>query len=1228
MLRPATSFYIWASLGLFCALACLAECERCPSEGVCKPVDCSACRSSVEVSPIGLQNTYLSFFVLDNGHDCQKKVLGTENVGCVSEVFSFLSTLYDAHTKEQCSGDGDIDIDGSQPGAELLKQTSRQESNASWSSDDFTFHIIDGGTLSCFMNIECPGQDTFLHCVNNTDQIVLLLTREAGFITQNIEIEKSSSSEVSSTCLTIDPKKLDWGENYLYYPSVAFLKLKNVCDEHVIKVYQPFSTNSQFYSFNYSDVALGPGEVTSISFVFLPKSLGVSSGELVLQTSVGGFLVKATGSVIESPHRLLPLVVVDVSSGGWLLRKLSPTSLFDEAIHLEEVTPLRSVTRSCDSLLDEAICGKLDPQGFQEHSFCDANKNSNGEQLETTVSPDSEGRVLGAVCMTVLRQGKKEIIIVPFKIVTNNTATCKDTMPSLSASIEAVGRCNESEKTVSVSVRNNAPHLLKVVRLTDVTEGKKLLKIKYMEGILLFPGSVTQVALVTYDASDIDFDSFVEMARGSMKCGLQIVANDSSSPSLEVPCQDIFETCPRKQSDLLLHLPGVADRRYIAGPLRSTKSTSVSTKAMGDTNVDDFVLQKWKDQSIMSDNYVLGDHELLFPMVPLDRHFTKSITIKNPSQQPVTVQLILNSGETVNNCKLDNNHIPSLSPSNLIHYDSASQSRYGFSMTENTVTEAFLHPYGMATLGPIIFHPSNRCEWTSSALIRNNLSGVEQLSLRGFGGLYSLVLLEGSELKQKLDFNMNLPSLNASFHISSPSVEETRSVCLKPLSKKLVALNAGDFDVEVERIGVSGVACGLDGFLVNNCKGFSLAPGESLDLEVSFQTDFSGPIIKRNLEFKLSTGMLVLPMQASIPFNMLNLCRKSIFWVRVKKCCVATVLATVLMFLLFWLVIIQMEPSDSVDYIIKGDKRSIRVVRPKEKSSTLHLGQVNGKSAKVTKSGRSKPVQRDEAESVLNYVNARERNSKRFPDTSLSSSLTSKSIEIDSSKEAAPVSLTVRTRKDKRRRPRKKSGAASGLIAHLEVSSSQSGNSTPPSPLSPNMTFSPKGTCTPSVGDRSVDVKANTFKTETVAPVGVSENYGDNLSYTQQTPFCPNFTGSRPTLSSSATFPGTGRCALSPPCLYPSRLALSPDARAPGPRTKPQKLVQAEERANTESRFVYDIWGNHLSGIHLMGRSDGSFDMMSDFVKGHSGSFFVRDPFQILLNDSAPVTVSRSSEEG
>ncbi|KAH9618814.1 hypothetical protein KSS87_007318 [Heliosperma pusillum] len=1144
MLQPATGLYIWASLGIFCTLACLAECVSFPLEGVCKLVDYSACCSSIRNSAVGFENIY-PCFALDYSYRAgwQKHISDSEDVCCCSVLFSFRSTLHDSHSKEQClKGKPDI--------------------NVGWSSNDFVTHLDDGETLAVFLKKRWLDNATIPLRVNNTDLIALspgrehlLYKREVGISSLNIKIGKSPSSELSFPCLSISPKKLDWGQNYIYHPSVAFLRLKNICNENVIKVFEPFSTDSQFYPFNFSEVVLGPGEFTSIPFVFLPKWLGSSSAELVLQTSLGGFLVQAKGSVIESPYKLVPLLGFNVSSGGWPNRKSSVPNPFDEAIHWKEVTADFSVIGNYNTLLAQAICFK--------YSNSDAKKGSN-DVIE----------LLDSVVIAI----ERDSITVPFEALINNLARWEDIASPLSAFTDAVGSCAESEITISVSVRNNASNLLKVVQITEVAESKKLLKIKYVEGLLLFPGSVTQVALVTYDTSDVNSKSFFSMAHQSLSCKLVILANDSRSPSLEVPCQNLFEVCLKRQPEVRDHFP-----------LSSTERPSTFTKVMGDAEVDEFVLQKWRDQRTMNDLYLLDDHELFFPLVPLDRYSGKSITVKNPSQHYVTVQLIITSGEIVDNCKPHISHTPLPWLNNFVHHG---PTRYGFSMVESTVTEAFLHPYGTASLGPIFFHPSNRCEWRSSALIRNNLSGVEHLSLRGYGGLLSLVLLEGPELKHKLHFNMNLPN---PINVSST---------VEPLLKNLIALNAGDFDVKIERIDVSGASCGLDGFLVHNCKGFALGPGETYELDISYQADFSRPVVNRDLEFKFASGVLIVPMRASMPTDILNFCRKSVFGVQVKICVIAVVLAAaVSTILLFCFITPQITPSDSpVDYLIKCEKRSIPIVRPKEKTST-----------------RLKLVQRDKRDLkkaiIVEYADCKSAGSSdATTETSISASSIPNSIEIENGgKDAPPVSLTVRTRKDKRRRPRRRSGATSGLMAHIEVSTSQSGNSTPSSPLSPITTPSPKNMCSLSPRESRPHESSSYTSTQSAAPVEVSGNCTD-LLYTQRT-FFPKSTRSKPVLLPCATFPGTERSC-------PSRMAISPHARAPGPKMKPQEAVQVEKRTDPESRFTYDIWGNHFPGLHLMGRSDESLGMVSEFAKGHSGSFFLRDPQQTLLANSAPAPVT------
>lgn len=1205
MVHPATGFCICVSVvAIFCTLLCLADCGKCPREGVHKSLNHGACSS------------YSSFLSFDYGSGHQKTVPVDDNACSRSELCHFLSTFYGFRSEAQCLKAGNLDVNRSECGAALPKQSIRSDGNVSWCANDVVFRLVDGGNVACSSNFRESGHEKLTPIVKDADHVVLsscrehlLYKKETSFSLQKIDIEKSHSPSSDSSYLrvSISPSKLNWGRSFLYHPSVASLRLKNTCNESTLVVYEPFSTDSQFYPFNFSEVVLGPGEVTSMSFAYLPNRLGLSSAELVLHTSFGGFLVKAKGFSVESPYRLRPLVGLDASFGGWLSRKLSLSNPFDDTIDLEEVTALVSVFENSGSLLVETICRKQNSEGSNKHILSSVHKVADGdiEQLKSMVMavtplnnwlitphrtqsimemsflPDSEQRVEGAICMELFRplEGEKDILVVPFEAELSKTTTWNNTASSLSVSVEAVGPCDASETTISVSVRNKASHLLKIVKINEVVDSKKLLQIKYMEGLLLFPYSVSQVALVTYESST--YDSFLEIPDVNTSCKLDILVNDSISPLLEVPCLEIFGICPRRQRASFFHMPDVVDPSNRTGYLSSYENSPVLNKALGIAEADEFVRERWTAQSTMSGFYLLDNQELLFPLIPIGKYHAKSITLRNPSQQPVIVQLILSSGESVDNCKTCYDHQNSPSLSSSICNDSTRVNKYGFSVADSTVTEAFLHPNGTASLGPILFHPSNRCEWKISAFIRSNLSGLEMLSLRGFGGSLSLVILEGSELMQRLEFNINLP-----FPLNVSKIEDVISNCRKPLSKKLFAVNAGDFPVQVKRIDVSGRECGLDGFVVHNCRGFSLEPGESFELGLSYQSDFSTPVVKRELELILAVGILVIPIQASIPLNTIHLCSKSIIWLRLRKYSLAIVLAAVLISLLFWFTM----PSYFGSCLIKSEKRSIPVAR-----SVLHnLG--NGKVIQPTKRGHMKQ------KIIADHVEGRaEINLSSDTVKVTSSPFKSKSVENAGKTEVGqPVCLTVKTRKEKRRRSRKRN-------ALIEVCSSHSGNSTPSSPLSPITTLSPPETYSPSTEKMQ---SRDSFSPE---PPSVPGNH-QKLS-----PGGSRKTGTQSLLSASVTFPGTRICS--------SRLAVAPHVRAPGPMIDPKKAVETEEKAWVEEdRFTYDIWGNHFSGLHLC-RPNSSFTITSGDID-HSSSFFFWGPQQTLMTNSQPTSVSSYCDEG
>jgi hypothetical protein len=270
---------------------------------------------------------------------------------------------------------------------------------------------------------------------------------------------------------------------------------------------------------------------------------------------------------------------------------------------------------------------------------------------------------------------------------------------------------------------------------------------------------------------------------------------------------------------------------------------------------------------------VLTNHALLFPVVQIGSQFTEWITVHNPSQQHVSMQLVLNSEEIIDQCKTVKDAREHTFSSRSPEIDST-ETRYGFSLGSSAITEASLGPLASALLGPIVFRPSNRCMWSSMALIRNNLSGLEWLPLRAHGGWQSIALLEGPEPVWKLEFNLGS---NLQDNSTLSKSEITSPLCSQQFSKEIDVKNSGDLPLRVTKVKVSGVDCGLDGFTVNNCQGFSLAPSESMKMLISFKGDFSSVKVQRDLELAMTTGIFVIPMTANVPLCMLKQCRKSYF---------------------------------------------------------------------------------------------------------------------------------------------------------------------------------------------------------------------------------------------------------------------------------------------------------------------------------------------------------------
>lgn len=1222
--------------------------------GVQNSPDYDACASFEKSYHFDSSDTVVSDSRLGHGFPAAHNRFG--NVCPSSHLFCFPSLLYGFFRDDKIKKEASVEESGSQfksPHCVELAQDSLQAINKSWSSDFGVFRLLSGGVISCSLNSkeglnEVPSLQTEIGSKNDISScggsLLKLKSKHIRPKTSEVSTESSSLDGSVSPNIKIGPTVLDWGQKYLYSSSAAFLTVANTCNESTLHLYEPFSTDLQFYPCNFSEFSLRPGESAIICFVFFPKSLGFSSASLILQTSSGGFVVEAKGHATESPFGIQPLSGVEISPGGRLSRSFSLFNPFDEPLYLEEITAWISISLGDNySVETEGICSVNDFQVFdtrlsptvkdrlvvrssqvgspvvaiRPHRKWNIGPHSSETLFEIDITVGFEGKIFGAFCLHLLRssQDTSDTIMVPIEAEVDSRSASDTVGKFVSATLEGLATCDSGEIAITISLRNDASFILSFVKVLEVAD-VELFHIKYKEGLLLFPGTVTQVGIIY--CSHLHLDS-PKVSDSRENCKLSILTNDSSSPLIVIPCEDILYICSEHHR---LSSAGVEDkskhidaRNRREGYVSRSMQLPPNVKVL-ETTVDELVLENWKSQGTMSGMSVLEDREMLFPMIQVGSYVSRWITVKNPSQRPVMMQLILNSGELINECKGLHDLLNPSSSGSLVVNEGATPTKFGFSVPENALTEAYVHPYNHVTLGPIIFYPSDRCSWSGSALVRNNLSGVESIPLRGFGGLLSLVSLdESSEHVHSVDFDLKMPKLlNFSLPYSLLHTKETTSLCSQPLVKELYAKNTGDLPLEVKSIRVSGRECGLDGFKILNCRGFTLEPGESVKLTMSYQTDFSTAYVHRDLELALDTGIFLLPMKASFSHDMLSNCKKSVFWTRVKRTLFGFLLVASLLCFVFWFVSPQSTVLDSLDFSRKSDGNLVHTTAMKDGGKTSLLDH-NQRKSKLSVTNKINHLMEASCGSYSYGVgNPSEHRTSQHP-TQTSENHHSPDTQVPSSEQMKASEnghLVVKTGKEKgRRRKRKNLGAK--LTALSEVSSSQSGNSTPSSPLSPvtmpkyNWSLSSDveqpletlGSTTSVVAQHSVNNQGSVLKP---ASPQVSHSASRSAATANITVKLPH-----------ATSPfRTG--AHTPSLLSSECTATTTHARAPGSELDNQKEVRAEEEAGPADEYEYDIWGEHFSLPHLLVPKNVTHMKPSPVNNNSFDSFFVRGPQALVTN--------------
>lgn len=201
----------------------------------------------------------------------------------------------------------------------------------------------------------------------------------------------------------------------------------------------------------------------------------------------------------------------------------------------------------------------------------------------------------------------------------------------------------------------------------------------------------------------------------------------------------------------------------------------------------------------------------------------------------------------------------------------------------NTMT--LLLPPGSRQRITVAFHPLVEGNVTSVLIMRNNLTILDVITLRGEGGRGFLrlgsVTNSGSSSSpiQRLNFDYNEKLLerlcNSGKTVNEPVDELDARKFL--ISRKFRATNIGRMGMTINRLLVDDQGCDSNGFLISHCKPIYLEPKQSVDFEIFYAPDFTQSEVRHQLSLVLDDddeNVQRYPMVVKIPKRLLTPCRE------------------------------------------------------------------------------------------------------------------------------------------------------------------------------------------------------------------------------------------------------------------------------------------------------------------------------------------------------------------
>ncbi|KAJ8335646.1 hypothetical protein SKAU_G00389880 [Synaphobranchus kaupii] len=281
-----------------------------------------------------------------------------------------------------------------------------------------------------------------------------------------------------------------------------------------------------------------------------------------------------------------------------------------------------------------------------------------------------------------------------------------------------------------------------------------------------------------------------------------------------------------------------------------------------------------------------------FGATPVNERKVKYFQLKNPSRSPVYVELRTLSSYTAPLDALDLlTKWFNVSPLSVnVTTGEFALLKADRQESKDGAVHLLLLPQETKEVG-VAFTPGEHRPVTSVILIRNNLTVLDMVTVRGQGA------------RELLRVGGKLPGPGASlrFNVPQSTLMECRDGLRsdKPqlsIHKSFKVENAGELPLTVVSMTINGYKCQGFGFEVLQCRAFQLDHNSSSEINIAFTPDFTSSWVIRDLALVTGRGSsFPFTLNVTLPHHMLPLCAQAVpgpnweeaFWVitLVFACC-------------------------------------------------------------------------------------------------------------------------------------------------------------------------------------------------------------------------------------------------------------------------------------------------------------------------------------------------------